>query len=56
MPTVAELQAKIDDVRREVRNLMVMSMRPDQRPGQLAIIKQLELSARAELRLRGVGS
>ena len=50
--TIAELQAKLDSVRREVRNLTVMSMQPDQPPDQLAAIKNLELSARAELRLR----
>ena len=52
MPTIAELQAKLDSVRREVRNLTVMSMQPHQPPDQLAVIKNLEHSARAELRLR----
>ena len=42
MPTLAEFQAKLDSVRREVRNLIVMSMKPDQPPDQLAAIKQLE--------------
>src|SRR5262249_51476141 len=51
-PTLAELQSKLDAVRREVRNLVVMGMDPNQPPGQLVIIKQLERSARAELRLR----
>ena len=52
MPTVAELQAKLDSVRREVRNLTVMGMDPSQPPDQAALIKELERSARAELRLR----
>jgi hypothetical protein len=52
MPTLAELQAKLDSVRREVRNLTVMGMDPSQTPGQAALIKELERSARAEMRLR----
>ena len=52
MPTIAELQSKLNSVRQEVRNLTVMSMQPHQPPDQLAAIKNLELSARAELRLR----
>jgi hypothetical protein len=51
-PTLAELQAKLDSVRREVRNLTVMGMDPSQTPGQAALIKELERSARAEMRLR----
>ena len=52
MPTLAELQAKLDSVRREVRNLTVMGMDPSQTFGQAALIKELERSARAEMRLR----
>jgi hypothetical protein len=52
MPTLAESQAKLDSVRREVRNLTVMGMDPSQTPDQAALIKQLERSARAEMRLR----
>ena len=52
MPTLAELQAKLDSVRREVRNLIVMGMDPSQPPDQAALIKELERSARAEMRLR----
>ena len=51
-PTLAELQAKLDSVRREVRNLMVMGLDPSQPPDQAALIKELERSARAETRLR----
>src|SRR5262245_25206 len=51
-PTLAELQAKLDGVRREIRNLTVMGIDPSQTPGQAALIKELERSARAEMRLR----
>src|SRR5262245_29168228 len=51
-PTLAALQTALDSVRREVRNLTVMGMDPGQTPQQAALIKQLERSARAEMRLR----
>jgi hypothetical protein len=51
MPTLAELQTKLDGVRREVRNLTVMGMDPNQTPEQAALIKELE-RWRAEMRLR----
>jgi hypothetical protein len=54
MPTLAELQAKLDSVRREVRNLTVMGMDPSQHSDQAALIKELERSARAEMRLRKI--
>src|SRR5215467_1484805 len=46
-PKLSELQAKLDGVRREVRNLTVMGMDPNQAPEQAALIKELERSARA---------
>lgn len=52
MPTLVELQAKLDGVRREVRNLTVMGLDPSQTREQAALIKELERSARAEMRLR----
>ena len=52
--TLAELQTKLDGVRRELRNLTVMGMDPKQRPDQAALIKELEQSARAEMRLRSM--
>jgi hypothetical protein len=52
MPTLAALQTNLDSVRREVRNLTVMGMDPSQTPEQTSLIKQLERSARAEMRLR----
>jgi len=51
-PTLADLQTKLESVRREVRNLTVMGMDPNQPPKQLELIKDLERSARAEMRLR----
>ena len=53
-PTLAELQTKLDGVRREVRNLTVMGMDPKQPPEQAALIKDLEQSARVEMRLRSM--
>ena len=52
IPTLADLQTKLESVRREVRNLTVMGMDPNQPPKQLELIKDLERSARAEMRLR----
>ena len=52
VPKLAELQTKLDSVRREVRNLTVMGMDPKQTTEQAALIKELERSARAEQRLR----
>jgi hypothetical protein len=51
-PTLAELQTKLDGVRREVRNLTVMGMDPKQPPDQAELIKDLEQSARVDMRLR----
>jgi hypothetical protein len=52
MPTIQELERKLRSVRREVRNLTVMGMDPKQPADQLAVIRELEQSARAEQRLR----
>jgi hypothetical protein len=52
MSVIDELQKNVDSVRRELRNLTVMGMDPSQPPDQLELIKNLERSARAELRLR----
>ena len=48
MSVIDELQKNVDSVRRELRNLAVMGMAPKQPADQLALIKQLEISARAE--------
>ena len=52
MPTIAELEAELASVRREVHNLTVMGIDSKQPPDQLALIRQLEISARTEQRLR----
>jgi hypothetical protein len=49
---LADLQTKLESVRREVRNLTVMGMDPNQTTEQAALVKELERSARAEQRLR----
>ena len=49
-----ELERNIECCRREIRNLVVMGMDPSQPPDQLELIRNLERSARAELRLRVV--
>jgi hypothetical protein len=51
MPTIAELQAKLDDVRQEVRNLTVMAMNP-RYAAEAARIREMERSARAKVKLR----
>ena len=51
-PTLADLQTELESVRREVRNLTVMGMDPNQTAEQASLIKELERSARAEQRLR----
>jgi hypothetical protein len=38
-------------VRQEIRNLVVMGLDPNQPPDQASLIRNLERSARAELRL-----
>jgi hypothetical protein len=52
MPGIEELERNIECCRREIRNLVVMGLDPNQPPDQAALIKDLERSARVELRLR----
>ena len=52
MPDLEKLEQELEDIRREVRNLTVMGMDPNQSPDQLELIRNLEISARAEMRLR----
>ena len=52
MPAIKELERNIECCRRAIRNLVVMGMNPSQTPDQLELIRNLERSARAELRLR----
>ena len=46
------LNARLQEARQRVADLVVMSLRPDQTPEQLELLSQLERSARAEVRLR----
>ena len=45
-------ERKLKGVRQEVRNLQVLQMRPNQPPEKLALLRDLEMSARAEVKLR----
>jgi hypothetical protein len=46
------LQTKLADARQEVRNLTVMGMAPNLTPEKATLIRNLERSARAEVKLR----
>jgi hypothetical protein len=52
MPDLPTLERTLRDVRQEVRNLQVMQMRPGQSAEKLALLRELEMSARAETKLR----
>ena len=52
MPDSKDCEQAYQDARQEVRNLTVMAMRPDLLPDKRELIKALERSARAEVRLR----
>ena len=52
MPDSKELRQELQDARQEVRNLTVMGMNPMWSPEKRETIKQLERSARAEVKLR----
>ena len=52
MTDLKMLQQKLDDARREVRNLTVMQMKPGYSPEKLTLLHNLERSARAEVKLR----
>lgn len=46
-----QLLQDLKDARQEVRNLTVMAMRPNLLPDQAELMKSLERSARAEVKL-----
>ena len=48
----AKYRRDLEAVRQEVRNLIIMGMRPDISPEERALIRNLERSARAEAKLR----
>jgi len=52
MPDLQKLQQDLRDTRQEVRNLTVMAMSPDLLPRELETVRDLERSARAEVKLR----
>jgi hypothetical protein len=52
MADLPTLQRKLKDARQEVRNLQVLQWRPDQAADQLKVLRDLERSARAEVKLR----
>jgi len=52
MPDLKTLVMKANAAHQEVRNLIVMQLRPNQSPEKLANLRLLERSARAEARLR----
>src|SRR5579862_3113525 len=52
MRDLATLQQELADARQEVRNLQVMGLRPDLSPQKAEFIRNLERSARAEVKLR----
>jgi hypothetical protein len=45
------LQTELDNARQEVRNLQVMQMKPGVSPEKLELLRQLERSARASVKL-----
>ena len=48
---VALLEKELRDLRQEVRSLVVLGMRPDLLPDEIAFIRNLERSARADAKL-----
>ena len=52
MPDWQKYEQELKDARQEVRNLCVMSMRPNLPPSKVELLKNLERSARAEVKLR----
>jgi hypothetical protein len=52
MPDIETLEHELRAVRQEVRNLQVLAMRPNQSAEKLELLRNLEQSARAEVKLR----
>jgi hypothetical protein len=51
MRDLKALQASLADNHREVRNLQVLQMRPGRSPAELDLLRNLERSARASVKL-----
>jgi hypothetical protein len=52
MIDLAVLNRELEAARKELHNLQVMALRPDQSPERLAMLRRFEVSARAEVKLR----
>lgn len=52
MHDLQKFRQKLKDTRQKVRNLTVMVLHPDLLPADVELVKQLERSARAEVKLR----
>ena len=52
MRDMEELQRALKAARQELHNLQVMALRPDQSPERLEMLRKLEVSCRAEIKLR----
>ena len=52
MYDLAELKRGLRDARQKVRNLTVMAIKPDLTPAKAELIRNMERSARAEVKLR----
>jgi hypothetical protein len=52
MKSVDDLTDKLQETRQRVRNLTVIGLRPDLPPHKREVVRQLERSARAEVKLR----
>lgn len=48
---LAQLDEQLRELRQEVRSLVVLGMRPDLLPDEVEFIRNLESSARAEVKL-----
>ena len=46
-----QIENQLRDLRKEVRNLVVLGMRPDLLPAEVEFIRNLERSARADVKL-----
>ncbi len=51
MHALQKLEQRLKDVRQEVRNLVVLGMAPQLLPSELEVVRNLERSARAEVKL-----
>lgn len=50
--TLQQAEQDLKDTRQEVRNLTIMALRPNLLPSEIELVRCLERSARAEVKLR----